>query len=57
MENLATVTYGAPIKKYAQFIPSVDGVSSFFQIVNNFFIEILDTNLIYIIKKIFKSIF
>jgi hypothetical protein len=31
MENLSTVTYyGAPIKKYAQTTPSVDGVSYFF---------------------------
>jgi hypothetical protein len=30
MENLSTVTCGAPSKKYAEIIPSVDGVSSFF---------------------------
>jgi hypothetical protein len=30
MENLFTVTYGAPNQKYAQTTPSVDGVSSFF---------------------------
>jgi hypothetical protein len=29
MENLFAVTYGAPIKKYAQTTPSMDGVSSF----------------------------
>jgi hypothetical protein len=29
MENFSTVTYGAPIKKYAQTTPSVDGVFSF----------------------------
>jgi hypothetical protein len=32
MENLSTVTYGTPIKKYAQTTPSVDGVTSFFDI-------------------------
>jgi hypothetical protein len=37
MENLGTVTYGAPINKYAQNTPFTDGVSSFFQIFNDFF--------------------
>jgi hypothetical protein len=37
MENLSTVTYGAPINKYAQTTPFTDGVSSFFQILNDFF--------------------
>jgi hypothetical protein len=36
MENLYTVTDGAPINKYAQNTPFTDGVSSFFQIVNDF---------------------
>jgi hypothetical protein len=37
---LSTVTYGAPINKYAQTTASAFGVSSFFQIVNDFFNEI-----------------
>jgi hypothetical protein len=37
MENLFTVTYGAAIAKYAQTTPFTDGVSSFFQILNDFF--------------------
>jgi hypothetical protein len=37
---MSTVMYGAPFKKYAQTTPSADGVSSFFQIVNDFFNEI-----------------
>jgi hypothetical protein len=37
MENLSTVTYEAPINKYAQTIPFTDGVSSFFQILNDLF--------------------
>jgi hypothetical protein len=32
MKNLSTVTYGAPIKKYAQTTPLVDGFSSFFDL-------------------------
>jgi hypothetical protein len=35
MENLSTVTYGAPIKKYAQTTPSVDELSAFFHIIAN----------------------
>jgi hypothetical protein len=31
MENLNIVSYGAPIKKYGETTPSVDGVSSFLQ--------------------------
>jgi hypothetical protein len=35
MENFSTVSYEAPTKKYAQTIPSVDGVSSFFKILSS----------------------
>jgi hypothetical protein len=37
LENLSTVTYGAPINIYAETNPFTDGVSSFFQILNVFF--------------------
>jgi hypothetical protein len=32
MENMSTVTYGGPIKKYSQTTPSADEVTSFFLI-------------------------
>jgi hypothetical protein len=40
MENMFTVTYGTAINKYAQRTPFIDGVSSFFQILNDFLNEI-----------------
>jgi hypothetical protein len=48
IEILSTVTYGPPIKKYAQFTLSADRVTSFFQILNDFLDEIWDTNMIFI---------
>jgi hypothetical protein len=39
MENLSAVTCGAPINKYAQITPFTDGVLSFFQILNDFYIR------------------
>jgi hypothetical protein len=34
-QNLSTVTYGNPIKKYAQTTPSANRVSSFFKFKNH----------------------
>jgi hypothetical protein len=41
MENLFTGTYGALAKKYAQTTPSVDGASSFLDLLIILFIQVI----------------
>jgi hypothetical protein len=60
IENLSTVTYGDPIKKYAQVTPSAEFPHFYFRftiVMNisknpNFFIEVLDELELFIDKKV-----